>query len=124
MDPAAHARVQSQTVGGVGTPQLFLSARSSAARDPGVTPRRKRGAGGKQGRAGAAGVVRPRRRGRRWLKKTFSGALAERRPALWVEVRRTEAAGRAGVEGEVGRCGARDPKRGEPNGGAGRERAA
>lgn len=63
--------------------------------------------GGRQGRAGAAGGVRPRRRGRRWLKKTFSVALAERRSALWVEVRRTEAAGRAGVEGEVGRCRAR-----------------
>lgn len=33
--------------------------------------------GGRQGRAGAAGGVRPRRRGRRWLKKTFSVALAE-----------------------------------------------
>lgn len=64
--------------------------------------------GGRQGRAGAAGGVRPRRRGRRWLKKTFSVALAERRPALWVEVRRTEAAGRVGVEGEVGGCRARN----------------
>lgn len=48
-DPAAHARIQSQTVGGVGTPQLFLSARSPASRDPGVTPRRKRSAGGGRG---------------------------------------------------------------------------
>lgn len=42
----SRTRTPSRTVGGVGSAPLFLSARSPAARDPGVTPRRIRGAGG------------------------------------------------------------------------------
>lgn len=117
--PAAHARIQSQTVGGVGTPQLFLSARNPASRDPGVTPRRKRGAGGGRGaqaprgewgRAGADGVGWRRPSALPWRsgdRLSLGGGEASR-------------GGRPG-EGAVGRHSARNLTGGRPNGGVGRE---
>uniref|UniRef100_A0A673SNM7 Uncharacterized protein n=1 Tax=Suricata suricatta TaxID=37032 RepID=A0A673SNM7_SURSU len=72
LPPARRALQRTRTLGvrQLGSSQLFLSAFRPSARDPGATLRRKRRTGGGgQGRAGAAGSVRPRRRGRRWFEE-------------------------------------------------------